>query len=338
MTRPPPQRSNPWQWPALLNLLAPAVACSWLAGLGLVHRLYIPPEYFALLAGAVWFIYTLDGLLDARRVPGSGDVTSRRARLHRALRLPLLLLLVLAAAGGAWLAWRHASRTLVVSAGVFSLPIVLYLAHAQALRRRNDPDSEGFLSQLRRLFPKEGVAGFMFAMGVMIPILDLQGRLPIADPQNAADALNNKGLLEVFGWLGATLISVFLRALAEDGMVLIGMLFATNCLFIALDEEPGEGANNHPDPGSARALMPSLARLAPVFAAALFASSAINFVLAERPGARPLMAMVGLAAALMLVVHRLRVRRRVSPAAAPTLHDLALVAPVLLVLAVGRIG
>jgi len=313
-SHPPPPL---WQWPSLTNLLAPAVACAWLAGLAMVHNLFVPGEYYVLLAALVWLIYTVDGLLDARGSGGTAPVTSPRALFHRARRTPMALLAVLVALGGSWLAWRTVSGTLVIATGVLSLPILLYLFYAQSLR---------YSSNTLTFIPKEFLAGMLFAMGVMLPLLDLQGQLFLAAPDQLAAAYA-EGFLVLLIWVLKVFAFLIARLFHDPATFLIGSLFTTNCLLTALGESD---TAVHLDPGSARRTTPYLAKLAPVFAAALLVSSVINIRAHQNPHATPLMFMVAAGAALMLVVHLFRVRRRISGPASATLFDLSLLVPVLL--------
>ena len=313
MTDPEPQRIPIWQWPHLANLMAPAVACAWLAGLAAVYRLYVPGTYFVLLAAATWTVYTLDGLLDSRQ-PAAGQPgrsATRRALFHRRFRVPFLVLLVLVIGSTLFLALSAASASLVMVAGGLGLLVAVYLAHAQALR-----------SASWTLVPKEVFAGAIFAAGVMLPVLDLQGRFPFADP--AAMAMAAKGVSTFLLWLGWLVIATLGSLAMEPTSLLLAILFSTNCLLTAASEPSSEEAA---DPASARRVARPTVRMAPWVAFGLTAGAMLVPAGVSLASWRTLSLLVGLSSFLMLGTHLLHRKGWISPAAACFWLDCALLVP-----------
>lgn len=77
------ERRPIWLWPNLLSLDAPLVAMAWLWMFAKTwHVVWFPKTIYLLVAAAVWIIYVVDRLLDARIHPNA-DVSDRpRHRFH----------------------------------------------------------------------------------------------------------------------------------------------------------------------------------------------------------------------------------------------------------------
>ena len=297
----------------MTNLMAPAVACAWLAGLAAVYRLYVPGTYFVLLAAATWTVYTLDGLFDSRQPAAGrpGRTITPRALFHRRFRVPFLVLLALVVAGAMFLALTEASASLVMVAAGLGLLVAVYLGHAQALR-----------SASWTLVPKEIFAGAIFSAGVLLPVLDLQGRFPFAD--FAAMAAAAKGVSTFFLWLGWLVIATLGSLAMEPTTFLLAVLFSTNCLLTAANERNQDGVS---DPGSARRVAGPAVRLAPWMAFGLAVGALVIPAGIPLASWRTLSLLVGLSSFLMLGAHLLGRKGWLSPAAACFWLDCALLVP-----------
>lgn len=297
----------------VLNLLAPAVACTWVGWLAASYRLYVTwPEYLA-LALSVWIIYTLDGLFDARG--GTAHPGTARRDFHAAH------------AGWFWLAVFLASGLLLgnglssIGSGLLLSGIILatlvgiYLAHAQTLRAR-----------ARTWLPKEIFGGVIFAMGVGLVLMEAHGRGAVGPVSTeVASQAFGRGLGTGLLWLLGSVIFLIQSIFSEPSVPLLAILFTSNCLLTARHE-----ADRPVDPGSAKRLAPILLDLAPVLAAALATSSTVNAILAGEMEMRPVHIAIALSAGLLLVVHLLARRRLVGGAMAAFLLDAALLAPLFL--------
>ncbi len=141
-----------WLWPNVLSLDAPVVATLWHLAFAKAHGVWPQGRTLALLAAAVWMIYVLDRLLDARRARGGGG-TRRHAFHARHQRLFFVWLSVVGLAGGSLLFFVN-QRVLTFGSGMLLLSF-LY----------------GWLVHGRRLWiPKELFCGAMFSAGVVGPL------------------------------------------------------------------------------------------------------------------------------------------------------------------------
>jgi len=309
---PEPRRAPLWQWPLLANLMAPAVACAWLAGLAVVYKVYVPPLYFVLLAAATWTVQAIDGLLDGWQ-PSDTRPQSPRARFHRRHRAWFLVLIPCVSVAGLLLAATQATSTLVVAAGGLSVLVCLILLHAQAVR-----------SASWTPVPTEAMAGALFAVGTMLPVLDLRGRFPFADPAGLAMAVDN-GIPAFLRWLGLLVLETVGATTYEPATWWLVLLFTTNRLLSTAHATPGRGTV---DPGPAKPAVPLSVRLAPWLAALLACGGLALAWISPQASSRLFLFLAGLCAGLMFVVHLLA-RMGVLPAGvACLLLDCALLAPI----------
>lgn len=147
-----------WLWWNICSLDAPTVACVWalllLRSSGFSERF---PEVLALVV-AVWFIYTVDRLLDGLARRGTSRLQTRHLFVakHRLVFAPLAFL-----AGGALL-WfgRKELETYTLRAGLaLGVIVAFYLLSIHAAWAR-----------FARLLPKEIAVGVIFAAGTSIPL------------------------------------------------------------------------------------------------------------------------------------------------------------------------
>ena len=295
-------------------MLPPAVACTWVAWLAASYHLYVTgAEYFA-LGLSVWLIYTIDGLLDARkRAPGDPGSPRRDFHADHAgwfwfglfVGFGILLGHALSAIGSG----------LFLSGLLLAAMILLYLVYAQKLRRAS-----------RALIPKEVFGGVLFATGVGLVVMEAHGRGAVGpvSMELAGQALG-RGLFTGMLWLLGSLVFVIRAIFSDPAIPLLAMLFVANCLLTAKLESRDIG-----DSSSAKRLSPALVALAPVLAAALAFSSGINFFLVSTAELKPVHAAISLCATLLLVINHLSRQGRLSCALATFLLDAALLAPLVL--------
>ncbi len=311
----PPSRLPPWQWLVVLNILPPAIACTWVAWLAASYHLYVSRAEHIALGLSVWLIYTIDGLLDARgRHPGDPGTPRRDFHANHAgwfwfaafICFGLLLGHVLSSIGSG----------LFLSGLFLALIVAIYLGHAQALR-----------SVGKTLLPKEVFGGLLFAAGVGLVLMEAHGRGaggPVS--MEMAGTAFRQGMIAGVIWLASSLFFV-LHAIffSEPAIPLFALLCISNCLLTAMHEAPGIG-----DISSAKRVTPRLLMVAPVLASALAFSSVLSFFLVKSPELKPIHAGIGLSGALLVGVHLLARERMVKPATATFLLDIALLSPILL--------
>ena len=286
---PEPRRAPLWQWPLLADLMAPAVACAWLAGLAVVYRVYVPPPYFVLLAAATWTVQAIDGLLDGWQ-PSDARAQSPRARFHRRHRVWFLVLVPCVSVAGFVLAATQATSTLVVAAGGLSVLVCLFLLHAQAVR-----------STWWTPVPKEALAGTLFAVGTLLPVLDLRGRFPFADATNLVMAVDG-GILAFLRWLGWLVVATLGSVAYEPASWWLAVLFTANRLLATAHKTPARGTLG---PGPAGRVAPQAVRLAPWLAGGLALAGLALAHNSHQASSRLFLYLAGLCAGLMWVVHLL---------------------------------
>jgi hypothetical protein len=115
--------NTPWYlWPNLLGLDAPLVAILWCWFYADVQGISLPAALLMLLGGAVWSIYTIDRLLDARYIRLVGAQSTERHRFAVCHRRAFLAGLVTVIAAGLYGAgW-------VIPAGILYMGLALLLA------------------------------------------------------------------------------------------------------------------------------------------------------------------------------------------------------------------
>lgn len=298
----------------MLNIIPPAVACTWVAWLAASYRLYVSKQEFIALGLAVWLIYTLDGLFDSRSRRRDDPLTPRREFHARHagwlwfaafLGFGFLLSHVLTSIGSG-----------LFLSGLILCPVVaLYLTYAQVLR-----NAEG------TRVPKEVYAGIIFAAGVGLVIMEAHGRGAVGPVSiEMAAAAFERSIFAGLLWLGWSMLFVPYSIFSDSSVVLFALLCVANCLLTATHESRGIG-----DVSSAKRVAPYLIPVAPILTAALAFGCALGFFLTEAPEWKPLHAGISLSATLLYGAHLLARRNLVKPATATFLFDLALLSPLLL--------
>lgn len=303
-----------WQWPVVLCLVQPLIACTWLGWLAASYKLYVTASEYQALGLAVWLIYVVDGLLDARNHLEGEPLSPRRAFLRRHagwfwllafVGSGLLLGLVLSDIGSG----------LFLSGVFLGVLVLFYLGHAQGLRKLSTT-----------LLPKEVFGGVLFAMGVGLVIIEAHGRGAVGPvSMEAAGMAIRGGLFSALIWLAQSLVFLLLTIFTDGAVVLFAMLCVANTLLTAQHEAPGIG-----DVTSAKRVAPGIVALGPVLTLALAFSSLVNFLLNRTPELRPVHGAISLCAALLFGVHYLARRKTISGPLAAFLLDVSLLAPLLL--------
>ena len=298
----------------MLSLIQPLIACTWLAWLAASYRLYVSTVEYQALALAVWLIYTVDGLLDARNHRDGEPLSPRRAFLRKHAGWFWLIAFI----GSGWLlglALSYIGSGLFLSGIFLGLLVLFYLGHAQRLR--------GVRSTL---LPKEVFGGVLFAMGIGLVIIEAQGRGASGPVSMEAGVMAIKGgLFSAITWLIHSILFLLFTIFTEGAVVLLALLFVANTLLTARHEAVGLG-----DISSAKRVAPGIVALGPVFTLALTVSSLVNLIMNRSPELRPVHGAVALCATLMFAVHYFATRHRLAGPVAAFLLDVALLAPLAL--------
>jgi len=275
----------------LLSLDAPTVAALWTWFIARCCHVRLPLTAPAAMALAVWILYALDRLLDARLLDARG-LDAPHARLtsglearhlfHHRHRRAFAIGIALAAAALACLLPTldpTAIRLYLIEGALLVAWFVLLHVILQATHSaRRRP---------ARHLPKEIAVGLFFSAAVFIPTVARQPGL---------------------------------RAALLPAAILFAALCSLNCLFIYAWEHEGLDASlAHATTRLALARLPALA------VAEVIATTALALF---KPGAaKPVLAACALAAALLLILHRNR--RRLSRNHLRAAADLALLTPLL---------
>jgi len=156
-----------WLLPNLLSLDAPIVAVVWMWILAKSMRVvYVDTHAYWLLAGAVWSIYVLDRILDAKRYQGPVEEMSTRHRFHWKYWRILLPIVVGVVIYCGYSAFNIASAALL-TAGVSGIGmVILYI-----LARKFDKGEVAYA--------KNFIAAMTFSFGVAAPIVVESVQLPM---------------------------------------------------------------------------------------------------------------------------------------------------------------
>jgi hypothetical protein len=324
-----------WLWPNVLSLDAPIVAVLWQAALAKVHHIAVMPALHITLFIAVWLIFigdrVLDGfsVLDASRVSARHAFYQRNRWFHLLFVIPVgLVLLVLLAltAIPEGIMWRGVALAFVVAlyllhyaarghrtvylAGnillcvlgwvvlavlpvpmqwrlLYSIVLLAVLAHAVA----------GQPAPARRLFPKELLCGFLFAVGCTMSVHFLMGD-------------GDGGLLP------------------RDTM-LLALLCALNCIAVSCYESE---TDRHADPNAITRTWPNIARVYPLLLVTLAGMTIVSLVTLMQKVPNSLLlypAAILMSTVLLGVVHHLA--KRIRPELAHVLADAAVVVPMALI-------
>ena len=274
-----------WLWWNILSIDAPVVAVVWAALFARLSGIRFPVGEAAALALSVWIIYTSDRLLDGWHAGNRATLQARHLFCDR--HRSALAALVIAA--GALVLWLMADAAFLaeVRAGLkLGVILVLYMAGIHAGRAR-----------IARFLPKEISVGFLFALGVTLPIWSLSPRFP---------------------WHESLAWGFF------------GLLCSLNCLFIEHWENYREGLGwRQPPHRFVRWAGPRINLLAAAVVVGAFAACLAP--LADLASQTALVA-VGTGALLILFLNC--AKARFSTPALRVLADIALLAPALIALLV----
>lgn len=151
--------STPW-WlvPNLLALDAPLVAVVWLSAYAHAFESAVGWSVMLALFAAVWCVYLVDRLIDARRMQDESVATARHvfARRHR---LMLMMALVVAMGLGGWLAVTRLEIGLLRSGLILVAAVGIYFGGFVRL-----------FQNWRPLPAKEVVCGFVFSVGCALGV------------------------------------------------------------------------------------------------------------------------------------------------------------------------
>ncbi len=164
-------RSPLWLVPNLLSLDAPLVAVCWMWVIAKSMRVvYVETYAYWLLAGAVWSIYVLDRVLDAKRYGGDVSEMSPRHQFHWKHWKILIFLVAGVVVYCGYSAFNVASSALL-TAGVSGVGLVLLYI----LTRKFDGGDVAYA--------KNFVAAMTFSFGVSAPIVveSIQLQIGISD-------------------------------------------------------------------------------------------------------------------------------------------------------------
>jgi len=155
-----------WLWWNILSADAPAVAVVWAVLFARVSAIRLTVGEAAALVLSVWVIYTTDRLLDGWRVGNRAALQLRHLFCHR--HRSMLTALVIGAS--ALVLWLMADGSLITDARAglkLGVILVLYMAGIHTGDTR-----------IGWLLPKEISVGFLFALGVTLPLWSRSLRFP----------------------------------------------------------------------------------------------------------------------------------------------------------------
>lgn len=151
-----------WLWPNLLSLDAPIVALAWTWIFAQAYRVQaFQWETLAVLAAAVWVVYVVDRLWDARKfaIRRTSDRLQQRHEFHWKWRWRFSVGVLVALGFIGWVLLYRVGPALSALGAWVLVPTVLFFALASGSRRgANVP------------YLKNLAAGLAFAMGVAVPI------------------------------------------------------------------------------------------------------------------------------------------------------------------------
>jgi len=151
-----PKKVPFWLWPNVLGLDAPLVAVAWQFFFAEVFRLKIPASNYLTLGLAVWVIYSVDRLLDARQLRAPERAAARH-RFYRRWYVPMAAITALVAAEAVFLALTRLPANLVHVGLMLSALVGVYFVHRIWIR-----------GPMLLVLPKEVFAGFVFAVGATL--------------------------------------------------------------------------------------------------------------------------------------------------------------------------
>jgi hypothetical protein len=146
-----------WMWWNLLSLDAPTVVCLWALLFAHAARISLPLLEVSVLTTTVWIIYASDRLLDVLRAP-AGAVLSDRHGFYARNRYAVLGSLLPVTSATLWVSFTKLTSQTRVAGLVLCGAVLFYFQVIHAV-----PDLAA------QWFPKELVAGAIFAAGAAIP-------------------------------------------------------------------------------------------------------------------------------------------------------------------------
>jgi hypothetical protein len=172
------ERAPWWLWPNLLSIDAPLVALAWAwmfsKAWGVVS---LPSELWFTLGIAVWIVYALDRILDARRSEDGGGL-ERRHRFHQRYEKFFLVGIALGAGWCLYTVLFTLAQT-VLQYGLFVMLCAGLYFYLSVKRRRSDRAGLG----------KNLVAGLTFAYGASAGVHAYSPVLPFGDMVFSSEVL-----------------------------------------------------------------------------------------------------------------------------------------------------
>lgn len=157
-----------WLWWNVLSLDAPLVAVAWLAVFSRESRVRLPIANFAVLALAVWIIYTCDRLLDGWTAKNRGVLQARHFFCEKQ-RVALAALLGIAGVTIFVLIVRDLPRSEVAAGLALGGIVVLYMAGIHVWQGTGLRDRV-VRKKVAVILPKEIISGVVFACGTTLPL------------------------------------------------------------------------------------------------------------------------------------------------------------------------
>ncbi len=322
-----------WLWPNVLSLDAPLVAVLWQAALAKVHHVAVMPALHITLFLTVWLIYIVDRVLDGFSMRHSPRVSVRHAFYQRNRWLYVFFVIPVAATLLALLALTAIPEGILWRGVALGFVVGLYLVHYAARGHRvlylagnlaacalgslvlwvlpvpmhwKLIYSTLFLMMLihaftgesgvaHRFLPKELLCGFLFAVGCSMGVSFLTG-----DSQA--------------GWFSMD-------------TVMLALLCALNCTAISCYEYETDASS---DPNAITQTWPQVARVYPTLLITLAVIAVVALVQNVPAGLLLYPGAVLVSTGLLGLVHWFA--KRLTPDLAHVLADVAVVAPMALIL------
>lgn len=318
----------------MLSLEAPVVAIIWQTLMAHTHRVALIPGTTTGLALCVWLIYLIDRLLDGMSAGGmNGDI--RHAFYRRHWRLIGLVVIPVVTAVLVWIALFLIPEGLLWQCSALVLLIAIYLACFPARHHRRFVGALGGLIGLGVIvgifmLPLDAGPKIQFAIiGLLMMTFGFFHRLDKA----ASSRIPKEPLGSLLFSLGCSAGVQFfstgdgVAAMSMD-VLLLWMVFSMNMFGISRHENESGAVDGH----SVAVLWPKLSRFYPlVLLGCLVACAAIALVPAAFPARTGELAL-GCALSLLLLGIVWLCRSRLGPLSYRVLADLALTAPVVVLL------
>lgn len=294
-----------WLLPNLLSLDAPLVAVAWMWMLAQALRVeYIHQASWFVLPASIWCVYVLDRLMDAWLHPELREASPRH-RFH-------------------W-HWRWVLLSLSVIAGLFCLRQALYVlprsmfsAGLVALLMCASYFLLAFFQGREIPYVKNLFAGFIFAMGVGIPVNAANANLLVADFNDVIYAFQHTGLVDGVWNFGLMVLRTLVVIFHQSREMFI---FALLCMMNITAIDLWERAEAAIDEETAYAHEVTL-----TFGLIVLAGGSLVFAaMYANEYSKPFYYAVMVAAALLQAVNHYR--DRFSPSAQRVLADVALLLP-----------